>query len=268
MGDLRANLPKYSLWLALALLAWFVIAAFGTKIGLIGWETGFGFMTVTAGPWLIAVTGLVALAAFALAWTATPRGAWWKAAIALAIPAVLFLAMLSVRAGGAGAPPIHDVSTDLRNPPQFSAGTIAMRADQGANPLVDYGTPLGRMPLWAGRVDGDLAVQNHADVIAANYRDLQPIPVGNATREQAIAAVVAAMAEIGLDDIRTDAAAGRVEGVAETFAYGFRFDVVARITGTRIDLRSASRVGVGDLGSNADRVRALSEGIRRRLAGS
>ena len=267
MNDLRANLPKYSLWLSLALLAWFVIAAFGTKIGLIGWKFGFGFMTVTAGPWLMGIAALVALIALALAWTATPRGAWWKAAIALAIPAIMFLALLSVRAAGANSPPIHDVATDLRNPPQFSPGTISMRSDWGANPLVDYGTPLGQLPLWADRVDSDLAVQNHADVIAANYRELQPIPVGAATREQATAAVVAAMGEIGLDDIRADSAAGRVEGVAETFAYGFRDDVVARITDTRIDLRSASRVGVGDLGYNADRVRKLSDAIRRRLAG-
>jgi uncharacterized protein (DUF1499 family) len=41
--------------------------------------------------------------------------------------------------------------------------------------------------------------------------------------------------------------------------------VVARVTDTRIDLRSASRVGVSDLGYNADRVRELSDAIRSRL---
>lgn len=267
MGDLKANLPKYALWAALALLAWFAIAVFGPKIGLIGWKTGFGFMTVTAGPWLMGIVALLALIAFALAWLARPRGDWWKAAIAFAIPAVMFMGLLSVKAAGEAAPPIHDVATDLRNPPRFSAATLRMREEWGANPVVSYGTPLGRLPLWADRVDPELAVQNHADVIAANYTELRPIPVGSATREQAMNAVVAAMGEIGLDDIRADNAAGTVEGVAETFAYGFRDDVVARVTDTRIDLRSASRVGVSDLGYNADRVRELSDAIRRRLPG-
>ena len=208
---------------------------------------------------------LVALIALFVALRGRPRGPVWKAALALAIPVVLFMGLLSVRAAGEAAPPIHDVATDLRNPPAFSEETLQMREEWGANPIVDYGTPLGQLDLWKDRVDGDLAVQNHADVIAANYTELRPIPVGNITREQAMNAVVAAMGEIGLDNIRADNAGGTVEGVAETFAYGFRDDVVARVTDTRIDLRSASRVGVSDLGYNADRVRELSDAIRGRL---
>ena len=175
MSDLKANLPKYALWAALALLVWFAIAVFGPKIGLIGWKTGFGFMTVTAGPWLMGIVALVALIALFLALRGNPRGPVWKAAIALAIPVVLFMGLLSVRAAGEAAPPIHDVATDLRNPPAFSAQTMQMREEWGANPVVDYGTPLGQLDLWKDRVDGDLAVQNHADVIAANYTDLRPI---------------------------------------------------------------------------------------------
>ncbi|MDG6078828.1 DUF1499 domain-containing protein [Erythrobacter litoralis] len=265
MSDLRANLPKYSLWFALAMLLWFVIAVFGPKIGLIGWKTGFGIMTVTAGPILMGIVAPVAIIALALAWFGKPRGPWWKAAIALAIPAVLFSALLTVKAKGDSVPPIHDVATDLRDPPAFSAQTLAMREEWGANPLVDYGTPLGQLPMWQDSVDGDLAVQNHADIIAANYDELQPIPVGNATPEQAMNAIVAAMGEIGLDDIRTDRAAGTVEGVAETFAYGFRDDVIARVRGGRIDLRSASRVGLSDLGYNAERVEKLRKALIKRL---
>ncbi|GMM93241.1 DUF1499 domain-containing protein [Qipengyuania sp. MTN3-11] len=264
MGKVLDNLPKYSLWLALALLGWLAIAVFGPKLGVIGWQTGFGFMTVTAGPILMAVVALVALVALAATLLRRPRRPWWKAAVALAIPAILFTALLQMRARSQEVPPIHDVSTDLRNPPQYSAATLALRREAGANPLVDYGTPLGEMEMWQG-VDRDLAIRNHADIIAGEYGDLQPIPVGRATREEAMNAVVAAMGEIGLQDVRTDSAAGLVEGTAETFAYGFRDDVVARITDTRIDLRSASRVGVSDLGYNAERLRDLSDAIEDRL---
>ena len=82
MSDLKANLPKYALWAALALLVWFAIAVFGPKIGLIGWKTGFGFMTVTAGPWLMGIVALVALIALFLALRGNPRGPVWKAAMA------------------------------------------------------------------------------------------------------------------------------------------------------------------------------------------
>ena len=261
----RRELPKWALWLSLAMLAWFVIAVFGPKLGLFGWQTGFLFMTVTAGPPILGVTALFALIALLFAWFVKPRGAWWKAAIALAIPAIIFLGLLSVRAQGAAVPPIHDVATDLRDPPTFSARTMAMREEWGANPIVDYGTPLGQLELWRDRVDPDMAARNHADIIAEEYDGLDPIVLRNTTPDQALDAVVAAMGEIGLTDVRRDAAAGTVEGVAETFAYGFRDDVVARIEGRQIDLRSVSRVGVGDLGYNADRLRELREAIVDRL---
>ena len=54
-------------------------------------------------------------------------------------------------------------------------------------------------------------------------------------------------------------AAGRVEAYEVSLIFGFVDDVVIRIStmenGNRIDLRSASRVGLGDLGINADRIR-------------
>ncbi|MBU1254617.1 MAG: hypothetical protein KKE69_09520, partial [Alphaproteobacteria bacterium] len=63
MKDFMEKLPKYALWLSLAVLVWFVFAVFAPKIGLIGWQTGFLFMTVQAGPILIAIAAAVALVA-------------------------------------------------------------------------------------------------------------------------------------------------------------------------------------------------------------
>lgn len=265
MKDFMEKLPKYALWLSLAVLVWFVFAVFAPKIGLIGWQTGFLFMTVQAGPILIAIAAAVALVALALAFFRTPRGVWWKAALALAIPVVLFAGLMSVRAQGNAAPPIHDVATDVYDPPQFSAQTLAMREEWGANELNDYSTPLGRLEMWQDRVDPSLAIKTHADVIAENYGDLQPIATEQVSQAEALDAAVAAMADIGLQDIRRDPAAGTVEGVAETFAYGFRDDVIVRVRDGRIDLRSASRVGLSDLGYNAERLRDLSDAIENRL---
>ena len=57
-----------------------------------------------------------------------------------------------------------------------------------------------------------------------------------------------------------DAAAGRIEATDTTFWFGFEDDVVIRVeadgAGSRVDVRSVSRGGVGDVGANARRIRA------------
>jgi uncharacterized protein (DUF1499 family) len=67
--------------------------------------------------------------------------------------------------------------------------------------------------------------------------------------------------------VASDREAGRIEAVDSTFWFGFKDDVVIRVReaaagSTRIDVRSKSRVGVGDLGTNARRVRTLLDRLR------
>ena len=74
-----------------------------------------------------------------------------------------------------------------------------------------------------------------------------------------------AMADMGFTEIRYNADAGTVEGVAETFWFGFEDDVVARIGDGRIDFRSVSRVGQSDLGANAKRIMELRKRVSQKL---
>lgn len=265
MKEWRSRLPEYALYLSLALLVWFAVAVFATKWGIIGWKLGFGFMTVRAGPILLAIAGLVAFVALVVALLREPKTGWWKAALALFIPAGIFGGLLYMQARAADAPPIHDVATDLSNPPAFSDEVLALRAAMEGNMPVAYDVPLGRLEQWRTRVDDELAIQTHADLIAKHYGDLRPIPLGSVSEERALDAAVAAMGEIGLQDVSRDTQAGTVSGVAETFAYGFKDDVVVRVQDGRIDMRSASRVGLSDLGYNAARLEDLRDAIEDRL---
>jgi uncharacterized protein (DUF1499 family) len=56
---------------------------------------------------------------------------------------------------------------------------------------------------------------------------------------------------------------GLIEATETSFWYGFKDDVVIRVTGvdreSRIDIRSKSRVGKSDLGKNAERIRAFQK---------
>ena len=78
-------------------------------------------------------------------------------------------------------------------------------------------------------------------------------------KAEGIVAVKAAMTAMGLDDIRADETTGTVEGVATSFWFGFKDDVVGRVGDTQIDFRSVSRVGVSDLGANTARIKELRE---------
>ena len=84
--------------------------------------------------------------------------------------------------------------------------------------------------------------------------------------DQAFDAAVAAAGRMGWEIVAVDREAGRVEAIATTFWLRFKDDVVILVRehagGTRVDVRSKSRVGVGDLGTNARRIRRFLAALR------
>lgn len=252
---------RIALALALLLPAYFAIAALGSKFGLWGWQSGLG--AVAFGGLLVIAVLLLAIVSLILVLRKPGKSGWPLAAIALAI--TLGLAAFGFNAASKGAAnPVHDVATDPADPPQFSDATMDLRQEAGANPVNDYSVPLGELAMWEG-AEEPLSGKSHADLMAELYPDLEPVALDGTSREDAIEAVAAAMEAIGLSDIRSDPETGRVEGVAETFWFGFKDDVVARVGEEEIDLRSVSRVGQSDLGTNAARLRELRAAIAERL---
>jgi uncharacterized protein (DUF1499 family) len=135
--------------------------------------------------------------------------------------------------------PIHDVSTDRDNPPQFVAVLPLRAAAKAANPT-DYDAKTA-----------ELQKETYPD-IGPLHLDLPPA--------QAFDRAAAAAKEMKWDIVATDPAQGRIEATATTFWFGFKDDIVVRITadgsGSRVDVRSLSRIGKSDVGANASRVRA------------
>ncbi|WP_298336605.1 DUF1499 domain-containing protein [uncultured Erythrobacter sp.] len=280
------NLPWYAK-LVLALTAflplYFMIAAIGSKIGLWSWQVGLGSMTFTAGPILVGIAAIAALIALILGlinWSGRkaekqdgvkrPRN---KAVIVSAVLGLLvpgaFVVFGMSASSTAESNPIYDVSTDTGNPPTFSAEIMAERAETESNQVNDYQVPLSELEAFQSLKNDDgaqsLIIQNHAQIINDIYAELSPLPLAGASKADAVAAVAAAMGSMGFVDIRQDADAGRVEGVAETFWYGFKDDVVARIGENEIDFRSVSRVGRSDLGANAARIAELREKVTAQI---
>jgi uncharacterized protein (DUF1499 family) len=145
---------------------------------------------------------------------------------------------LNMRATAAKLPFIHDITTDTANPPAFVA-IAPLRAD--AKNGIDYKT--------------DPAKQQ------AGYPDIAPLvlpdiaPADLFTRAEAIARAM------GWEIVAAEAAEGRIEATDTTAWWGFKDDIVIRIaaegTGSRLDIRSMSRVGDSDIGKNAERIRAF-----------
>lgn len=135
------------------------------------------------------------------------------------------------------APPIHDITTDTVHPPAFSA-VLPLRAS--APNGAEYG-------------GAEIAAQQ-----LAAYPDIQPVLLPLAPAEAYQRALGLAI-ETGWTIVARDSGAGRIEATATSFWYGLKDDVVIRLTlgdgGTRVDVRSVSRVGQSDLGTNARRIR-------------
>jgi hypothetical protein len=245
---------KIILALLVFLPLYFGVAALGTNFGLWGWETGLLSLTLGGGVILLGIVALVALVSLIFALRAKPRrnNVLATAIVGLLLPGAAFVMFLAAGAKGAENP-IHDISTDTANPPAFSETTMAAREAAGANALSDYQTPLGRLELFKD-VGPELAVKSHAQIITDRADRPAPLPLGGARKAEGVAAVAAAMGAMGLKDIRTDAEAGMVEGVSDSFWFGFKDDVVARVGNQQIDFRSVSRVGRSDLGANTARI--------------
>jgi uncharacterized protein (DUF1499 family) len=135
--------------------------------------------------------------------------------------------------------PIHDVSTDRDNPPQFVAVLPLRTAAKAAN-STDYDAKT-------------------AELQKETYPDVGPLHL-DVPPAQAFDRAAAAAKEMKWDIVATDPAQGRIEATATTFWFGFKDDIVVRITadgsGSRVDVRSLSRIGKSDVGANASRVRA------------
>ncbi len=133
-------------------------------------------------------------------------------------------------------PAIHDISTDTVNPPVYAA-VPALRTQDDNSLAPDPATVKQQLEAFP-----DIKT----DVVAI-------APAQALSRAEAVARAM------GWDIVAVDSKAMQVEATARTLLFGFKDDVAIRVTpegtGSRIDVRSASRVGRSDLGVNARRIR-------------
>jgi uncharacterized protein (DUF1499 family) len=196
---------------------------------------------------LAAAAIVLAVAAFVGIWTDGLKGLG-QAVLGLLIGTFIlaYPAYLGIR--GYRLPMLNDITTDVVDPPRFE--TIARLRSRDANSISYAGSRL-------------------AELQHNSYPKIEPLLV-SVTPQVAYEAVLATINKHRwrVVDARAPQAGrhnGIIEAVARTPIMGFRDDLAVRVrpdeAGARIDVRSASRYGRHDFGTNASRIRSLLEEI-------
>jgi uncharacterized protein (DUF1499 family) len=197
--------------------------------------------------WTSHIGGAAALGAIVIAVLAYRARHWMRltvAAIAAIVGLTSFAIGFNAQLRREHSPAIHDLTTDLENPPTFTA-VVARRAN--APNRLDRATGL-------------------AELQRQGYPDLVPVTL-QARPEQTFDRALAAAQSLGWEIVTADKSSGHIEATDKTRWFGFEDDVVVRLTpwgtGTRIDVRSVSRTGVGDAGRNAARIRRFLQELQK-----
>lgn len=216
------------------------------RVGWVGLETAFLLLAAASGMGAVTVVAATTMA------VVFGRRGLSGARNLLVAAALLGMGPLAVAAPplirGASLPPIHDVTTDPDDPPQFRRA-VALRGD-AANPLT-YGAGLESPAELARRT-------------AAAYPEIRTLRTG-LDLEEAVARAQAVLESQGhrVVNVEVGGDEGIVEAVATTFWFGFQDDLVVRVRrgsgGSVVDVRSVSRVGRSDLGANAARIKGFLE---------
>lgn len=224
-----------SILLGLASLTLLAISVWGFRTARWPWPqaydlAGWGAWTAGAGI-VVALIGLVA-------WLRRRRGG---------VATVLVGLILSLPVAGLGAafeiaarttPPINDISTDTEDPPAF----------------------------WFTATPSDYPAQN-AEPQRAAYPDVRSLDLSLAP-DEAFAAALGLVEERGWEVLSADPAESQIEAIARSRLFGFEDEVAIRVTetdtGTRVDMRSRSRLGQIDRGANARRIEAFLTDLQKR----
>jgi uncharacterized protein (DUF1499 family) len=223
-------------WLSIAGVIGMILSPLGFRFGV--WDFAVALRTVLKFATFAALAGVaLSLIGLVLAKLASPSVPVGRAFAGLIIGGIFAGYVVAQFNKVQSLPYIHDITTDTANPPTFVALADARKAS--ANGLEYQGAEI------AGKQK-----QAYPEIVPLSSQ-LPPVELFKK------AETAARMA--GWEIAAADAQAGRIEATATSLIYRFKDDIVIRITpagnGSQLDMRSMSRVGQSDVGTNAKRIR-------------
>lgn len=239
--------------------AWTCIG-FGIVAAVVLLLSGYGYQwnwwgLGTAFTWLLPSSGVLGLIGFALAvifgfikWN-DPARKGSKVVLAGLVLSVAVLGTIGYWFTEAQKyPPIHDITTDIDNPPRFQ-NIVALRADAPND--TTYGD------------------QEKAKTQREAYPDIQTLYLDASYNEAYDRALEAAKQMPWEEIVTSDPQQGLIEAVDKLAWFGFKDDIVIRVDTaetagqSKIDVRSVSRIGRGDIGVNAHRIRNYLKAVQK-----
>lgn len=224
--------------LALAVLSLLVLVASGVGHRLQLWEYKAGFIMIGVAVIAAAIALIAALVGAVGSWRIGQQPALYVSLAAVIVALITILPPLSWVRAARQLPYIHDITTDTETPPAFVA--ILKERANAPNTAAYGGVEIAKLQRDA-------------------YPDIAPLRL-HLPRAGAFDAALAAARDLGWKIVDADAGRGHIEASDQTFWYGFIDDIVVRVAPvsngeSRVDVRSVSRVGKSDLGTNAKRIR-------------
>lgn len=158
------------------------------------------------------------------------------------IPPIIAIASIGIDA--IRLPMIHDISTDTTNPPEFQE--VRKLRSPGQNSLTYAGEDIASLQRQA-------------------YPEIQAI-ITPLSKQEALDEATQVVKDRGWEFINVDYEQGIIEAYDTSRLFGFIDDIIIRVhpenRGSRVDIRSVSRVGKGDLGKNAERIKQFITSFR------
>lgn len=173
----------------------------------------------------------------------------WRLAGMSTIFALMAITMpLSIMSKAKSVPPIHDISTDVVTPPEFNA--IAKLRLDAPNPVEYAGAKTAAQQLKA-----------YPELTTLHYTE---------NSKHVFRVAKDAVDALGWELVNYDVEQGIIEATDATVWFGFKDDVVVRVSSrgdaSELDIRSKSRVGKSDLGKNAERIKVFINELNKELS--
>jgi uncharacterized protein (DUF1499 family) len=240
--------PAAALALSSAALCILVLAPLGWRLEWWGYGVGLYRLMPFSG---VLAAGAVILSGVMLArgWPRLRRRSRFACLVALLSGVVLVYVPAHYALRRTLLPAIHDITTDPDNPPQFQAA-FAARANQHAIRVEERPPQVTQLQKAA-------------------YPDLLPLRSAMSAEKSFDEALKVAQSMPGWTIVAADRNAGRIEAREQSRWFRFTDDILIRVVGddagSRIDMRSTSRLGTSDYGVNAARIRAYMGALRIRI---
>lgn len=223
-----------------------ILSGVGSQLGW--WHFGVGFAVLQWSVYIAIAAVATSLLGIILARPGTDKEGLYRSIVALVIAAPVIVIPLLWKQTAGEVPAIHDITTDTENPPQFQA-VVPLRSN-APNSLVYAGEPVARQQKQA-------------------YPDIKPFVAEKVAPSQLFNAALKTARDLGWEIVAAEKEDYRIEATDTTFWFGFKDDVVIVITaengGSVLNIRSISRVGRSDVGTNAERIRSFLNKLKANL---